>query len=238
MRRTGREPEDVLRAATAITRWTLISLLMWWVLIAGCLAWRAAHAGVPELCRQYQRQITSEAYNLFGLNAPVSTLAAQIHQESGCHAAIVSRSGAEGLAQFMPDTAQDMARLYPTELGPADPTNPRWAIAAQARYMRDLMRDHAGRTECDTWAFGLAAYNGGSGWVDRDIAVCRRKPINGATCACCVADRWFGNVELSPDLRRSPSARAENRGYPRVILLGLTPVYVAGGYGRGVECRP
>jgi hypothetical protein len=210
------------------------ALVVWFVALAACAYVRMAHAGVPERCRQYQRQITSEAYNLFGIDAPVATLAAQIHQESGCRPAATSPVGASGLAQFMPSTARDMARLYPTELGAADPTNASWALKAQARYMHDLTRASQGRTECDTWAFGLSSYNGGAGNLQKDIQMCRTWPVDGATCECCVADRWFGNVELHS--RRAKWAFTENRGYPRVILLGLTPVYVAGGYGRGVEC--
>lgn len=196
-----------------------------------------ATAQVPERCRAYQRQITTEAHTVFGLSAPVATLAAQIHQESGCRADAVSRVGAGGLAQFMPATARDMARIYPSELGPADVTNPRWAIKAQARYMRDLTRSTPGKTECDTWAFGLAAYNGGLGWVRRDQAACRAQVQPMADhCAPCSADRWFGNVELTPDPRRSPANIRENRGYPIRILLTLTPRYVSAGYGRGVTC--
>jgi hypothetical protein len=142
------------------------------------------------------------------------------------------------LAQFMPSTAVDMARLYPTELGAADPTNPRWALKAQALYMRDLTRASPGRTECDTWAFALSSYNGGNGWLRRDQAVCRADVIRANMCVPCVADRWFGNVELHPDPRRSKASINENRGYPRVILLGITPMYVDAGYGRGVVCTP
>lgn len=197
-----------------------------------------ATAQVPERCRAYQRQITTEAHTVFGLSAPVATLAAQIHQESGCRADAVSRVGAGGLAQFMPATARDMARIYPSELGPADVTNPRWAIKAQARYMRDLTRSTPGKTECDTWAFGLAAYNGGLGWVRRDQAACRAQVQPMADhCAPCSADRWFGNVELTPDPRRSPANIRENRGYPIRILRVLTPRYVDAGYGRGIVCE-
>lgn len=186
-----------------------------------------ASAGVPEACRQYQRQITAEARELFGLNAPISVLAAQIQQESACRVDALSYVGASGLAQFMPATAKDMARIYPTELGPADPTNPRWALKAQARYMRDLTRAAQGKTECDTWAFGLASYNGGLGWLRRDQRICRAKPA-------CDASTWFGNVEKYST--RSAGAFKENRGYPKRIILILAPRYEAAGYGRNVVC--
>lgn len=206
------------------------------MIAAAILLAATATAQVPERCRVYQRQITTEAHTVFGLSAPVATLAAQIHQESGCRATAISPVGAQGLAQFMPSTAKDMARLYPTQLGPADPTNPAWAIKAQARYMRDLTRSTQGRTECDTWAFGLAAYNGGLGWVRRDQAACRGVAISDDRCGPCDPAQWFGHVAMTPDPRRAPANIRENRGYPKRILFDLSPRYVTAGYGRGVIC--
>ncbi len=68
-------------------------------------------------------------------------------RESLYDAAAVSPVGAEGIAQFMPETA----RLR----GLADPFNPAEALAASARYLADLRRDLGN--------IGLAAvaYNGG-----------------------------------------------------------------------------
>ena len=206
------------------------------MIAAAILLAATATAQVPERCRAYQRQITTEAHTVFGLSAPVATLAAQIHQESGCRADAVSRVGAGGLAQFMPATARDMASIYPSELGPADVTNPRWAIKAQARYMRDLTRSTPGKTECDTWAFGLAAYNGGLGWVRRDQAACRGVAISDDRCGPCDPAQWFGHVAMTPDPRRAPANIRENRGYPKRILFDLSPRYVTAGYGRGVIC--
>lgn len=195
-------------------------------LLLGALV--TAGAAVPEHCRQYQRAITAQAHNTFGLDAPVSTLAAQVQQESGCNPTARSPYAA-GLTQFTPVTAADMAKRYPTQLGPADPLNPGWAIAAQALYMRDLTRAAPGRTECDTWAFGLSAYNGGLSWLQRDQRAARAGRV--------APDVWFGNVEMAPDTRRAAWAIRENRDYPRRILLSLTPIYMAGGYGRGVACE-
>lgn len=209
-------------------------MMRWFVAVALVFAQIAA-AQVPERCRQYQRLITSTAHNEFGLNAPVSTLAAQLEQESSCNPNARSIYAA-GLAQFTPSTAADMAARYPRDLAPADPTNPRWAVLAQARYMHDLLG--AGEAECDRWAFALSSYNGGSGWLERDRNVCRATPPSADWCSPCNADRWFGNVESTPDQRRSAAAIAENRGYPRRILRVLTPRYVSAGYGRGIECVP
>lgn len=188
---------------------------------------RAPGVKVPERARQYQRQLTAEAHTVFGLQAPIATLAAQLHQESGWAWNVSSNVGAQGLAQFMPGTAADLARQYPTELGPADPNNPAWAIKAQTRYMRDLARAAPGRTECDTWAFALSSYNGGLGWLRRDQAVARAKGLP--------ADTWFGAVEVTADTRRAPANVKQNRDYPRRILLLIAPTY-AGDWGRAVTC--
>lgn len=203
----------------------LLIVVIGWLAIA--MAGPLFASGIPEACRIYQRRITQEAHTTFGIMAPVSTLAAQIHQESACRSSAVSPVGATGLAQFMPATARDMSERY-SSLGPPAPMDPRWAIAAQMLYMRELTRAAPGATECDTWAFGLSAYNGGLGWVRRDQTQARAAGKNPAV--------WFGQVELTPDGRRAAAAVRENRGYPRRILLSITPIYVAGGYGRGITC--
>lgn len=184
---------------------------------------------IPERCRAYQRTLTAAAHDRFGLSAPVSTLAAQIHQESLCREFAESPVGAQGLAQFMPSTARWMAEIYPRELGPADPLNWRWAIQAQVLYMARLNAAAPGATECDTWAFGLSSYNGGAGWLARDRALCGRT-------AGCDRARWFGHVALTADPRRAPRNVRENRGYPERILRVLSPAYASQGWGRAVEC--
>lgn len=184
---------------------------------------------IPERCYQFQRHLIAEAHETLGLNAPVSVLGAQIMQESACKPDARSHVGASGLTQFMPATARWMAELYPRELGPADPLNPKWAISAQVRYMRDILRRNPASSECDSWAFALSGYNGGEGWLRRDQAVCSKLPL-------CDRGRWFGHVADTPDLRRSPAARRENRGYPHRILLTLAPAYDAAGWGRSVAC--
>jgi soluble lytic murein transglycosylase-like protein len=65
----------------------------------------------------------------------------------------VSRSGARGIAQFMPATA----RAY----GLANPFDPAAAIDAQGRLMADLLRRFG------SVPLALAAYNAGPGAVQR-----------------------------------------------------------------------
>lgn len=181
-----------------------------------------ADAQVPDRARQYQRDLIRNARLVWGLDAPVATFAAQIHQESGWRPD-VSSAYAHGLAQFTPATADWIGGLY-SDVGPADPFNPAWALRALVRYDKHLYDRNTAATECDRWAFTLSAYNGGQGWVNRDRKLAA---ANGAD-----PQRWWGHVE-----HHSPRAKwafTENRGYPRRILLVLQPRYL--GWGPGVDC--
>jgi soluble lytic murein transglycosylase-like protein len=79
-------------------------------------------------------------------------LAAQADVESRFRIDAVSPAGAQGIMQFMPDTARGRG---------VDPLNPLSAIDGAARYMRDLI----GRF--GTIDAALAAYNLGAGTVAR-----------------------------------------------------------------------
>ena len=78
-------------------------------------------------------------------------LAAQLYAESGFNPFARSAAGAQGIAQFMPGTAEAMGLL--------DPFDPDAAINAQAQLMRDLL----GRF--GSVPLALAAYNAGPGAV-------------------------------------------------------------------------
>jgi Transglycosylase SLT domain/D-alanyl-D-alanine carboxypeptidase len=78
-------------------------------------------------------------------------LAAQLYAESGFNPFARSPAGAEGIAQFMPGTADAIGLL--------DPFDPGAAINAQAHLMRDLL----GRF--GSVPLALAAYNAGPGAV-------------------------------------------------------------------------
>ena len=75
-------------------------------------------------------------------------LASQIYTESRFNPNAVSRVGAQGIAQFMPDTARGM--------GLANPFDPMASIAAMGRHMRQLM-DQYGNDETSA----LVGYNAG-----------------------------------------------------------------------------
>jgi hypothetical protein len=88
---------------------------------------------------------------------PVQFFANLIWQESRLQRDSISKAGALGIAQFMPEAAQ--------EVGLADPFDPRQAIPASARLLK-VLREHFGNL-----GYAAAAYNAGAGrvgrWLDR-----------------------------------------------------------------------
>lgn len=173
---------------------------------------------------RYKHGLTQASHLMWGLDAPIATFAAQIHQESRFNPNAKSPVGAAGLTQFMPGTAQDMARLYPS-LSPAAPYNPDWALRALVAYDLQLWRQIKADDDCQRGAMMLSAYNGGLGWVRRDQNLARAGGHSG--------QRWFGQVEWFNAGRKS-SAFTENRNYPRQILMIHEPNYVAAGFGAGL----
>ena len=86
-------------------------------------------------------------------NVGAALLSAQLYAESGFNPFARSPAGAEGIAQFMPGTAE--------ALGLDDPFDAAAAIDAQAHLMRDLLRRFG------SVPLALAAYNAGAGAVER-----------------------------------------------------------------------
>ena len=125
-----------------------------WAAVLGVLCGAAAlpcHAapGIMEtldqaVCRTIER--SAQASHL-----PVDFVTRVIWRESSFRPGVVSRAGAEGIAQFMPTTAQ--AR------GLADPFDPEQAIPKAARLLADL------RQRFGNLGVAAAAYNAGEGRV-------------------------------------------------------------------------
>jgi hypothetical protein len=87
---------------------------------------------------------------------PVSFLTKLIWRESSFRPGVVSRAGAQGVAQFMPGTA--------AERGLADPFDPEQAIPHAAHLLKDL------RARFGNLGLAAAAYNGGPGRVSAWLA--------------------------------------------------------------------
>jgi len=188
------------------------------------VAMTAQAAEPPIIARKYQRPLTAAAHYAWGLDAPIPVLASQVHQESSWNESAVSSAGAQGLAQFIPSTATWLDALYADELGPKQPLNPSWALRALVRYDLYLFERTAGATECDTWRFTLAQYNGGSARLEREQLMAAQQGLD--------ALRW---INVAPfNAGRSESNWRENRGYPVAILKQRQPLYLA--WGREIKC--
>jgi soluble lytic murein transglycosylase-like protein len=81
-------------------------------------------------------------------------LRAVVQAESNFNPNAISRKGAVGLMQLMPETAQGM--------GVSDPFHPTENLEAGARHLRRLMDKYNGKL-----ALALSAYNAGEKAVDR-----------------------------------------------------------------------
>ncbi len=93
-------------------------------------------------------------------NIDPNLIKAIIRAESGFDRYAVSKKGAQGLMQLMPDTAREM-RV-------SDPFNPEQNIAGGVRYLKKLLKMFNGDL-----VLSLAAYNAGPGQVKRSGGVPR-----------------------------------------------------------------
>ncbi len=177
----------------------------------------ACAQAIPRDALRHQATLKREAQRVWGLNAPVATFAAQVHQESRWREDARSPVGAVGLAQFMPATSNWIGGLY-VSLGDRAPTNPTWALRALVTYDRWLADRIKAVDDCERMAFTLSAYNGGLGWVYKRQKLSKEPGrCMGATCA------------INPGV--TPASQRENQHYPEVILRRYEPLYAGWGAG-------
>lgn len=94
---------------------------------------------------------TRQAATAAGIDPDI--FARQINQESGFNPQAGSGAGAQGIAQFMPATAQGLG------INPLDPSQ---ALPAAAKLMKSYLDKYGG-----DWSKALSAYNAGPGNVDQ-----------------------------------------------------------------------
>lgn len=187
-------------------------------LLAIAIAW-PAFAQIPPEAARYRREYVRVVRAEWGLDAPVASLAAQLHQESAWNPLAVSPAGARGLAQFMPATGAWIGEVDWTLKG-GDLFSASWAMRAQNTYMRWLHERVQAINGCERMAFAMVSYNQGLGWTRKAIQLSPQK------------GRWFGAVEfVNPG--QAAWAFKESRAYPRRVLLDLEKRYIAALWGPG-----
>ena len=158
----------------------------------------AKPATADDICRAVEEDAAENAL-------PVEFLARVIWQESRFNAQAVSRKGAQGIAQFMPQTADWRGLL--------DPFDPIEALRHSASYLGEL-RDRFGN-------LGLAAagYNAGPGRVSEWLAGTRALPSETRNYVAVITG-WTADEWASP----SPPQTAETtipQGIPCTRLANL-----------------
>lgn len=197
----------IARATAALWASSVVALLL---LIVATVA-QAAEPQMPHAAQRYKLTLKREAHRVWGLDAPVATFAAQVHQESRWRHDARSPVGAVGLAQFMPATAGWIGGMD-SLLAARDPINPTWALRALVVYDKWLHERITADSPCERMAFALSAYNGGLGWVYKRQRLSDRPGVClGATCT------------LNPGV--SPASQRENAHYPTAILGTFEPLY-------------
>lgn len=178
----------------------------------------ASAQSVPREAQRHQLTLKREAQRVWGLDAPVATFAAQVHQESRWRDNARSPVGAVGLAQFMPSTARWIGGVD-ANLREVAPLNPTWALRGLVTYDKWLFDRVKAENECEQMAFALSAYNGGLGWVYKRQRLSSQPGLClGVTCS------------INPGI--APANQRENEHYPAVILTKHQVLYRA--WGRGV----
>ena len=119
----------------------------------------ASHPPTPDdICRALEQDAAEN-------EIPVEFFARVIWQESRFNARAVSNKGAQGIAQFMPATADYR--------GLVDPFDPIEALKNSARYLRDL------KARFGNLGLAAAAYNAGPGRVSAWLS--NHRPLPGET---------------------------------------------------------
>jgi soluble lytic murein transglycosylase-like protein len=118
------------------------------------------HPAIPPACdpmaAQELEQLIEQNSKTHGVKSEL--IRAVINRESGNRPCAVSVKGAQGLMQLMPATSE--------QFGVGDPFNAKQNVEGGTKLLKQLLAKYNGNL-----ALTLAAYNAGSGRVDRDGGV-------------------------------------------------------------------
>lgn len=155
---------------------------------------------IPAASAKYRATVIREAHAQGGLNAPVAMFAGQLTQESRFNPTAHSGAGAQGLAQFMPATAQWLTTVAPKDFPTADSLDPQWSIRALIFYDYWLYArcPQYVTTGENRWASALASYNGGLGYV---LAGCEKGSMQRVVWLCRECERWADGRESGAECR-------------------------------------
>jgi soluble lytic murein transglycosylase-like protein len=191
-----------------------------------CVALLLAVAGVelqaqiPLRAAKYKRSLRRQVNAIWGIDQPLPVFAAQIQAESAWRP-LAESPYARGLGQQTPNTERwlnemdaELARMGGGAL------NPYWSIRALVFYDRWLWQKFPNTAlETDRWAFALASYNCGLGWVYKE------RDANFYGCD----NRHYPCVRLTC-LRSREGACNETARYVPRILFEYKPWYEEAGW--------
>jgi len=195
-------------------------------LLLGVLVLDIGASPIPLAAARYRALLLREVHYYWTLEQDPAVFFAQVHQESGWDPAAQSRF-ATGLAQFTPGTAREVQHRFANALlGLCDteagcPLRPAWALRAMVLWDRHLYQQRVCVPEEERFAFMLADYNGGAGWINRERAYCQ-------TTGWCHPDLYFHEVQRACGRSvpaRSHAACQENTAYPGQVLRRWQPLY-------------
>jgi hypothetical protein len=131
----------------------------WWLILL--LVPVPAHA--LDRCERLVKDVRVAHTKYFGIQFPVHYGVGQLKTESACRTNVTAFDAGQGVAQFMPKTAQYIQSLIGEAL---DPYNPRQAIRMQAFYMN---RIHRTENWTDRLWISYQIYNGGRGTLYKEF---------------------------------------------------------------------
>ncbi len=142
-------------------------------------------------------------------------IAAQMYQESLFDPGAISRSGAIGLMQILPATAE--------ALGFDNVKRPESAIHAGVKYLYTLRNEFDEKVPVGerTW-FALAAYNLGSPRVEKARALAGQMGLD--------PNRWSGNVENAMRVLARQAANGGDSRYGQALIYVRSIQLLYGGY--------